>query len=68
MWTAAARFLPHGWQTDSPFFHFFGKDVSVLERVRLKNIIILILAMLNCYLLGSLAVQRLQAENAFKLR
>lgn len=48
----------------TPFFHFFGKDVSVLERVRLKNIIILILAMLNCYLLGSLAVQRLQAENA----
>ena len=38
--------------------------MTILERVRLKNIIILILAMLNCYLLGSLAVQRLQAENA----
>lgn len=35
-----------------------------LERARLKNIIILILAMLNCFLLGSMAVQRLQASNA----
>ena len=35
-----------------------------MERARLKNIIILILAMLNCFLLGSMAVQRLQADSA----
>ena len=35
-----------------------------MERARLKNIIILILAMLNCFLLGSMAVQRLQRDSA----
>jgi len=35
-----------------------------LERARLKNIIILILALLNAFLLGSMAVQRLQAGSA----
>lgn len=62
MWTAAARFLPHGWKSKS--IEFSGKDVTALERVRLKNIIILILFMLNCYLLGNMASQRLQAEQA----
>ena len=35
-----------------------------MERARLKNIIILILALLNCFLLGSMAMQRLQANSA----
>ncbi len=35
-----------------------------MERARLKNIIILILALLNAFLLGSMAVQRLQADSA----
>ena len=38
--------------------------MTALERARLKNIIILILAMLNCFLLGSMAVRRLQADSA----
>ena len=38
--------------------------MTILERVRLKNIIILILALLNCFLIGTMALQRLQADNA----
>ena len=38
--------------------------MTVLERVRLKNIIILILALLNCFLIGTMALRHLQADSA----